>query len=303
MLITRARAYDYNEMTDDLLSLFKNYHYLKIGGIGKSVLDKDIPVIRWGEGDCRVLLCGSHHGNEWITSLLLMRFTEFLCSERERENEEITDLYNEASYYIIPMLNPDGVNLSIHGLTDDIPDEIIEKLICANKGSADFKGKWQANIRGVDLNHNYDAAFERGCAFAEKLGILAPGPTRFSGLHPESEPESAALAAFTKKLMPDICAAYHSQGEIIYADFDGKATKRAKRIAEELSRLSGYALDETEGVASCSGYKDWVINELYLPAYTIEVGYGENPLPLSQFDKIVKDNLKMLIFMGNIRYF
>lgn len=303
MLITRAREYDYNEMTADLLSLLKNYHYLRIGGIGKSVLDKDIPVIRWGEGDCRVLLCGAHHGNEWITSLLLMRFAEILCKELECENEEITDLYSEASYYIIPMLNPDGVNLSIHGLNEEISDDIRAKLINANDGSEDFKGKWQANIRGVDLNHNYDAAFERGCAFAQKLGILGPGPTRFSGEHPESEPESAALVDFTKKLMPDICAAYHSQGEIIYADFDGKATKRAKRVAAELSRLSGYTLDETEGVASCSGYKDWVINEFYLPAYTIEVGYGKNPLPLSQFDKIVKDNIKMLIFMGQINRF
>ncbi len=303
MFITNARNYDYNEMTQDLLALFKNYHYLKIGGIGKSVLDNDIPVIRWGEGNCRVLLCGSHHGNEWITSLLLMRFVEILCKERNLENEEIVDLYSEASYYIIPMLNPDGVNLSINGLTDDIPDNIRTKLIAENNGSSDFKGKWQANIRGVDLNHNYDAAFMRGCAFAQKLGIVAPGPTRFSGEKPESEPESAALVNFTKKLMPDICAAYHSQGEIIYADFDGKATKRAKRIAEELSRLSGYNLDKTEGVASCSGYKDWVIGELYLPAYTIEVGMGENPLPLSQFDKIVKDNLKMLIFMGQIHRF
>ena len=303
MFITSVRNYDYNEMTNDLLALFKKYHYLKIGGIGKSVLDNDIPVIRWGEGDCRVLLCGSHHGNEWITSLLLMRFLEILCKERNLENEEIVDLYSEASYYIIPMLNPDGVNLSIHGLTDEIPVDIRTKLIAANNESSDFKGKWQANIRGVDLNHNYDAALLRGCAFAQKLGITGPGPTRFSGEKPESEPESKALVSFTKKLMPDICAAYHSQGEIIYADFDGKATKRAKRIAEELSRLSGYNLDQTEGVASCSGYKDWVINELYLPAYTIEVGLGENPLPFSQFDKILKDNLKMLIFMGHINRF
>ena len=66
-----------------------------------------------------------------------------------------------------------------------------------------------------------------------------------------------------------------------------------------MSDISGYTLDQTEGMASCSGYKDWVIGELYVPAFTIEVGLGENPLPLSQFDKIYKDNLPMLLYLMN----
>ena len=61
----------------------------------------------------------------------------------------------------VPMLNPDGVSLSLHGLTQDIPAELRRNLIRANGGSEEFRGRWQANARGVDLNHNYDAAFER----------------------------------------------------------------------------------------------------------------------------------------------
>lgn len=298
--ITKTREYDYCAMREDLKGLSERYPFLRLDSIGSSVLGRSLPVLAWGEGDYRVLLCGAHHGKEWITSLLLMRFAEILCSGLASEEGEgmFSDLAKTATYFIIPMINPDGVGLSIHGISRDFPDALRARLICANGGSEDFIAKWQANARGVDLNHNYDAAFERGRAFAMRLGICGPGPTRWSGAKPESEPESRALVRFTKEFLPDVCVAYHSQGEVIYADFEGKATKRARRIAREMSRISGYELDETEGVESCSGYKDWVINELYLPAYTVEVGHGENPLPLAQFEEIMEKNLKMLLFLG-----
>lgn len=43
------------------------------------------------------------------------------------------------------------------------------------------------------------------------------------------------------------------------------------------------------------GYKDWFIQIYNRPGYTIEAGLGENPLPISQFDKIYKDNIGILI--------
>ena len=296
--ITRVRRYDYKEMMKDSGKLLIKYPFLQEEILGASVLGRKLPAIRWGEGENSVLIVGAHHGNEWITSLLCMRFLEILCRELEvEENAEYKCLYKMASYYIVPMLNPDGVALSLHGLSS-VPDNIKPHLIRANGGLEDFIGKWQANASGVDLNHNYDAAFESGRLLAAKMGILGPGPTRWSGAMPESEPESAALASFTRRLMPQISVAYHSQGEVIYADFEGKATDEALKIAEKMSRLSGYELDETQGVESCSGYKDWIIDKLHLPAYTVEVGQGVNPLPLSQFDKILKDNVEMLLFLG-----
>ena len=43
-----------------------------------------------------------------------------------------------------------------------------------------------------------------------------------------------------------------------------------------------------------AGYKDWFILQFDLPGYTIEVGKGTNPLPLSQFDEIYRDNVGIL---------
>ena len=59
--------------------------------------------------------------------------------------------------------------------------------------------------------------------------------------------------------------------------------------------MSGYDLGETTGITSYAGYKDWFIEKFRRPGYTIEVGLGENPLPISQFNKIYSDNIKVLL--------
>ena len=71
-------------------------------------------------------------------------------------------------------------------------------------------------------------------------------------------------------------------------------------IGEEFARVSGYELSSPEGVASYAGYKDWFIQEWRRPGYTIEVGRGRNPLPISQFDSIYARNLDMLLLSSVI---
>ena len=40
------------------------------------------------------------------------------------------------------------------------------------------------------------------------------------------------------------------------------------------------------GLASHGGFKDWFISELRKPGFTMEIGKGENPLPVSQLYEI-----------------
>ncbi len=65
-------------------------------------------------------------------------------------------------------------------------------------------------------------------------------------------------------------------------------------IGRRMSAASGYSLDETPYASGFAGYKDWFIQEYDRPGYTIEVGRGTSPLPLSQFDRIYRDNLGIL---------
>lgn len=294
-IITTNKPYSYDVFKEDFLCLMREFSFLKSGSIGKSVLLKEIPFIRFGTGEKKIILTAAHHGKEWITSMLLMSILAFisrLYKDKKRYGElDAEEFFNSHSIFFVPMVNPDGVNLCTLGLTDDIPVFTRSRLIGMNNFSKDFIGKWQANIRGVDLNHNYDALFQKGKLLAEQSGIYGPCSSRYSGDKPESEPETQALVTLTKEICPDIVIAYHSQGEEIFYKFNGYCAQGAESLAQKIASKTGYSLSYADGVTDCSGYKDWVIEKFNIPAYTIEVGMGENPLPLSQFDKIFNDNL------------
>lgn len=290
--------YTYDIMDRDIQGLKARYPFLEVGVAGKSVLDKNLYYIRLGKGPNQVFYNGAHHALEWITSPLLMKFIEeFSKSYVDGGTTDLgytpRSIWDTSSIYIIPMVNPDGVDLVLDGLQPNNP--YYKDLIKWNNGSTDFSRVWQANNRGVDLNHNYDAAWELSKKAEAELGITGPGPTRYSGTSPESEPESKAVVNFTKAHNFRLVMAYHSQGEAIYWDFMDMAPPEGRTIGEKLSKASGYTLEETIGIATYAGYKDWFIQQYRRPGYTIEVGRGVNPLPISQFDQIYNDNLEMLL--------
>jgi g-D-glutamyl-meso-diaminopimelate peptidase len=243
----------------------------------------------------------AHHALEWITSPLLMKFIEDF-SKAYALGQNIagyvpSEIWDKSSIYIVPMVNPDGVNLVLNGLSPTNP--YYNKLIQWNNGT-DFSDQWQANIRGVDLNHNYNAGWEESKEAAIALGITGPGPTRYSGPYPLSEPETRAMVDFTRDRNFRLVLAYHSQGEVIFWNFQNMATQEAREIGEALAGASGYELDQPTGVASYAGFKDWFIKEYRRPGYTVEVGRGKNPLPISQFDQIYRDNLPLLLLASVI---
>lgn len=289
--------YTYEIMERDIQGLKARYPFLEVGIAGKSVLGKNLYYIRLGNGPNQVFYNGAHHALEWITSPLLMKFIENFAKaymeERNIRGYDVRDIWDQSSIYIMPMVNPDGVDLVLNGLQRDNP--FYEDLIRWNRGSLDFSEVWQANIRGVDLNHNYDALWQLSKEAEPFYGVYGPGPTRYSGPYPESEPESRTVADFTRRRNFRLVLAYHSQGEVIYWNFQNLAPPVARTIGELFSRVSGYALDETYGIASYAGYKDWFIQEYRRPGYTIEVGRGRNPLPIEQFDGIYNDNEELLL--------
>jgi g-D-glutamyl-meso-diaminopimelate peptidase len=292
----------FETMQAELMRIRAQYPFIDLFEIGKSCLGKEIYCVRWGRGGKKVFLNGAHHGLEWITSLFLLKALEALCVHYQKPapllGENIRKLYRKITFYMVPMVNPDGVNIAQKGV-GGLPFAWAERILRYNGGNPVFKDVWQANARGVDVNHNYNANFETGVEFAKELGIFAPGPTRYGGELYESEPETKALVRFTRMCRPDLVIAYHAQGEVIYYDYNNLAGARAKQIAQRLAYVSGYALEEPDGIASFSGYKDWVISELRIPACTVEVGRGKNPVDVGQLEKIYADNIHMLVDMAN----
>lgn len=292
--------YTYDIMKKDLEGLKARYPFIEVASAGKSQLGKELYYVKLGNGPNKVFYNGAHHAIEWITTVLLMKFIENFARAyvlgQPLEGYNVQDIWNKSSIYVMPMVNPDGVDLVLNGLDKSNP--YYNDLIKWNNGSDDFSKTWSANIRGVDLNHNYDALWQESKDAEKTYGVYGPGPSRYSGTAPKSESESKALADFTRKNNFRLVIAYHSQGEAIYWDFENLASPEARKIGERFSVLSGYELGETYGITSYAGYKDWFIEKFRKPGYTIEVGLGENPLPISQFNVIYKDNIKVLLEGG-----
>jgi len=289
--------YTYAVLKRDMEEMKKWYPFLEVGTAGKSVLGKDLYYLKLGNGPNEVFYNGAHHALEWITAPLLMKFIENLARAYKGGSSiggyPAEEILCKSAIYVVPMVNPDGVDLVLEGLQKDHP--YYEKLLEWNGGRTDFSKVWQANIRGVDLNHNYDASWQESKEAELKLGINGPGPTRYSGPYPESEPESKAVADFTRSHDFKLVLAYHSQGEVIYWNYRNMAPPSALEIGRLLSEASGYPLDEVYGIAAYGGYKDWFIEKFKRPGYTVEVGLGKNPLPISQFPKIYQDNELLLL--------
>lgn len=265
------------------------YSFIDFGCLGLSVMGREIPVIRLGNrcADRQVLYVGTHHGMEWITSVLLLRFIneycDALCGDRHMFSVNLGYVFRTRCIHIVPMLNPDGTELQIHGADPRSP--IYERLISMNGGSDDFS-RWQANARGVDPNHNYDDGFDEYKKIEAELGI-EPGATKYSGERPESEPETAALANYIRYCDKiGMVLTLHTQGEEIYASSRGNELPRSRHIARLISQMSGYEIAAPGGTASYGGLTDWMINTEKRLSFTLECGKGTNPLPLEDYYKI-----------------
>ena len=147
----------------------------------------------------------------------------------------------------------------------------------------------------MDLNLQFPAGWANARKIKYSQGFTSPAPRDFVGYGPLTEPESLAVYNFTLIHNFSIILAYHSQGEVIYWQFQNYNPPKALSIGNQLSFVSGYSLESTPYNSSFAGYKDWFIQDYNRPGYTIEVGLGTNPLPISQFDKIYSDNLGILV--------
>lgn len=147
----------------------------------------------------------------------------------------------------------------------------------------------------MDLNLQFPAGWENAKRIKYAQGYSIPSPRDFVGYGPLTEPEALAVYDFTLSHNFALILAYHSQGEVIYWQFQNYNPPNAFEIGTQLSQISGYSLEDTPYNSSFAGFKDWFIQNYNRPGYTIEVGLGINPLPISQFPKIYSDNLGILI--------
>ena len=264
-------------------------------GAGTEVLTttaygRPLRTLVYGNGGRHVIFTASHHANEWITTPLLLKFMEELMEAAEKGGtiygvpaRNIRDL---VTIHTVPMVDPDGVDLVTGAICEGSGEWEDARRLADNYPDIPFPDGWKANLKGVDLNLQYPAGWLRAREIKFSQGFTRPGPRDYVGKAPLSQQESRALARYTEEIDPRIVLALHTQGEVIYWQFEDRAPRGARELGEEFARLSGYRLSDVPYSSSFAGYKDWFIRFFNRPGYTIEVGLGENPLPISQFNEI-----------------
>ena len=154
-----------NLLYENLQILKQSYPFLQTGSIGKSVLGKNIPFVRVGRGQKEVFYSASYHANEWITSIILLEFLYEYCNAIQTNssiwNFNARRLFDSVSIYIVPLVNPDGVDLVTGALSPTSPSYKQAEKISYGFATIPFPDGWKANIRGVDLNLQFPAGWQQ----------------------------------------------------------------------------------------------------------------------------------------------
>src|SRR5699024_7083353 len=289
-IISDIDHYTYDKMQNDLKQLQQLYPFIFTQTIGYSVMGKKLVEVQIGSGDKKTHLNGSFHANEWITTSVIMKFVNeyalSLTNNKQVKGISTLPLFQDTTLSLVPMVNPDGVNLVLKGSSES--GKYKKEVLAMNKQSENFSN-WKANIRGVDLNKQYPANW----GMEAKRKPASPAPRDFPGIKPLTEPEAITMANLAKERNFARINAFHTQGEEIYWGFKGFEPSISKRIAGEYARVSGYKpIGELDNYA---GYKDWFGKKFQKPGFTIELGKGVNPLPIKQFSAIYERNVGIIL--------
>lgn len=176
-IVSTNISYNFNIFRQDLGLLLRTYPFINVQTVGNSLLGKPIYVIRLGHGPRKVFYSGSIHANEWITTPILMKFIEDYCISYSRQSTlygySTRNLFNSTSIYIMPMINPDGVDLVTGNIAVSSPSYQKAFHIASQFSSIPFPSGWKANLNGVDLK-TYQAIKSDGSTMSPSLLELFP---------------------------------------------------------------------------------------------------------------------------------
>jgi len=275
------------------------YPFVRIELLATTAFGRPIWAMSIGEGPRQVLYSGAYHANEWITATVLLKFaedyTEAIQNGGTIAGQNARELFQYATIHIVPMVNPDGVDL-VTGVLQPGEEQYERALGFAREyPNIPFPDGWKANLNGVDLNLQFPAGWLMAREIKFRQGYTRPGPRDYVGRAPLNQIEAQTMYDYTQRIDPALVLAYHAQGQVIYWQYGGIEVPGARELAERFAALSGYELEDVPFASSFAGYKDWFIQEFRRPGFTIEVGTGTNPLPISQFDEIYAHNQPILV--------
>jgi carboxypeptidase T len=289
--------HSYAEMTTILFNLATNHSdIMSITSIGKTYEGRDLWLVKLSdnvtheENEPGVLFTGSQHGNERPGYEILIYFIQYMVNYYQNTSA-VKDAIDKTQIYIIPMMNPDGVEAGTR------------KNMEPNHGW--FGLQKTVTSVGVDLNRNYAGSwfllflrplFYSSTSYHDKSDV-------YRGPHPFSENETQAVQQFTGTHNITISIDYHTYGELIlYPWGDTRRPAQDKplfvSIGENISQLDNYtSVQSTSLYPTLGDICDWLYATHHVLAFTIELGTAyapENPVVLQ---KMSVDHTKVNLYV------
>jgi len=204
--------------------------------IGISKNGRSILAYVFGSGSKTILYTGTIHGNEYSARSLMNAWVD----EIEAHPQNIPA---NTQLIVIPSVNPDG----------------------AAAGT-------RTNANNVDLNRNFNVS-------DWKSDIQTVGGNPFpggGGSAPESEPETKALAAYTRNVAPSLTMSYHAAAAYVIANTCGDSGSLASTYASmvgyrNMTGVSGAFAYEITGT-----YDDWICEKLGRRSVLVELTTNTN---------------------------
>ena len=289
--------HSYAEITSLLFSLAANHSdIMSITSLRQTYEGRDLWLVKLSdnvsqeEREPEVLFLGSHHGNERPGYEVLIYFIEYMVNSYQNTSV-VKDAIDKTQIYIIPMVNPDGVEAGTR------------KNLEPNHGPFGFSR--MVTSVGVDLNRNYAGPrfllflrpfFYRSTSYHDASDV-------YRGPHPFSENETQAVRQFVETHNITISIDYHTFAELIlYPWGDTRLpTKDAqvfKSIGENISKLDNYTSEQSTALYPTLGDSvDWMYATHHVLAFTIELGTSYAPENPAVLHKMSVDHTKVNLYI------
>ena len=269
----------YQELTDELHALQANHSdIMSLTSIGKTYEGRDLWMVKLSdnvtvdENEPGVLFMGAHHGNEKPGYEICLFFIRYMVEHYQNSSTtEVGVALNSTQIYVIPMVNPDGV-------------EADSRKNCApNHGPFGLKNT--ITSYGVNLNRNYDDPWFLAYLLPVQYSlpfILADSSFNYRGPYPFSENETQAVKTFVEAHNISLSISYHSYGEFILYPWMHTSRQTPdeslfRSVGENISSINHFYLyvknkhliPRPGGTLGSS--ENWLYREKRILAYTIEV--------------------------------
>lgn len=296
---SKHKQYSYDDMILDLKELHETYpDKMKLNIIGTSVDNRNIFEVVIGSEKAKkdIYLVSGLCGAEYMSSLVLMKQIEYYLHYYEAgyyEGYAFSDLFDNVRVHIVPMLNPDSVEISQHYLAGMHSEKIVMHLKewfdrdqmngGINSNLDNYLMFFFANAQGVDLRKNFPYQWDAAGS------TLQPGANGYRGNSAGSEAETKAIMHALSEVKPDLLVVYHTTGSRIYYNYgqSDEILAKTRSYGSYLSRMMTYELNDKklteDACGSLAGYSN---NILQIPSLTVHLGNGSAPLSPNEFNAI-----------------